>query len=170
MFGAFFGSIMGKVSAGLLLVAVVALGWLYVEHLQDAKDKSDKDAKIAQQATKIDTLQGTNDNLTKQLVTQKGLLDAADKTRHDAAVSTDNLVKKDQTVSQQTHEKVIKIEAAYASMPQTADNISKRDAEISRTRVAGLSAVFCNSNPNDPSCTGGGAASAPTVAASAASH
>jgi hypothetical protein len=170
MFGAFFGSILGKVSAGLLLVTLVACGWLYVEHLSDGKDIAEKDTKISKQQSKIDDLTGTVDNLNKQLKTQAELDAAADKTRANTKTDTDTIVKKDQTVSQKTHTKIAQIEGRYASMPQTADNIAKKDAEVSRTRITALADVFCNSYPNDATCSGGGAAASAPAASAAASH
>lgn len=169
MLGAFFSSILGKVSAGLLLVALAALGYFYVEHLKDARDLSDKDAKISQQNTKIDTLQGTVDQNKLQLDGMKNQGTIDDATRKDNTTGQAALVTKDTTVSQVAKRKIVAIEAKYASQPQTPQVLAAKDAEVSQTRLVALTNVFCNSSPNDPSCLSA-AASAASAAASAASR
>lgn len=169
MFGAFFSSILGKVSAGLLLVAVCALGYFYVDNLHKDKDLADANTKITAQTAKITDLNGTVDNLNKQLKAQADLAAASDKARANTQAANDNLDKKDQTVSQRTKSTITQIEKKYEALPQTPANVAQKNDEVTRTRLTMLADVFCNSYPNDVSCSGGGAASAPQ-AASAASH
>jgi uncharacterized coiled-coil protein SlyX len=170
MFGAFFGSIMGKISAGLLLVAVVALGYYKYENLSQEKDLALKDGTISTLNSTIETDKGTIDNLNKQLKLAQDLKDVGDKTRADTKAATDTLSTKDQTVSQKTHKAVAQIESDYASKPQTPANQVAKDNEVSKTRLSALNAVFCNSYPNDASCSGGGVAASVPAVASAASH
>ena len=169
MFGAFFGNILGKISLGLLLAAVVALGYYKYENLSQEKDLAVKDGTIKSQGQTIHDDQGTITNLQAQIKLAADLKTTTDQTRADTKAATDTLTVKDQTVAQKTHTTIAQIESDYASKPQTPANIAAKDADVSKTRLGALAAVFCNSYPNDVGCTGGGAASAP-AAASAASH
>lgn len=170
MFGAFFGNILGKISLGLLLVAVAALGYYKYENLSQEKDLAVKDGTIKSQSQTIHDDQGTMDNLRQQIKLASDLKDATDKSRTDTKTATDNLTVKDKTVSQVAHTKIVQIEADYASKPQTPANLAAKDEEVSRTRLTALSAVFCNSYPSDASCSGGGLPASSPAAASAASH
>lgn len=136
-----------KIKAQLIIGAIVAgvivcLG-LVAKHYYDANLLNEQ---------KVNQLADANKELNKQITDFQELKKIDDETIRTQQASIDELRKRNEEQRTQTVTVVKKIVDKYEALPQTPENIAKRDVEISAVRINALWMTYCDIHFIEANC------------------
>lgn len=128
------GAIIGIIIVGLGLVA---------KHYYDANLLNE---------VKVNELADSNKELNKQITDLQESKKIDDETIIDQKKTIADLTKANNEQKTQVITVVKKVIEKYNALPQTSENIAKRDAEISTIRINGLWITYCNIHFSETVC------------------
>lgn len=136
-----------KIKAQLIIGAIVAgvivcLG-LVAKHYYDANLLNEQ---------KVNQLADANKELNKQITDFQELKKIDDETIRTQQASIDELRKRNEEQRTQTVTVVKKIVQKYEALPQTPENIAKRDVEISTVHINALWITYCDIHFIEANC------------------